>query len=286
MIRKIVRHMRRRMQAFMNRWKKAVPVYIPVLESRLLEGRKALITGGTGGIGYAIAKAYVNAGASVVITGRNEMRVNEAVDKLKAECEKSSGIYGLVLDNCAVSNFREKILACAEMLGGLDILVNNAGVVKGMGLGSTQEADYDVIMDTNLKGAYFLSQACASFWREMKNVKANILNVCSASSLRPGQNPYILSKWGLRSLTLELARSYTRDGIVVNAIAPGPTDTDSMMQMGAGGIDWEKNPANRFVTRTEIANLAVVLVSDLSRMVVGDVVYASGGAGVITYDDV
>ena len=89
-------------------------------------------------------------------------------------------------------------------------------------------------------------------------------------------------------MTLGLAKSYASKGIVVNGIAPGPTDTDAMKDISGDGmgIDWAKNPAGRLVTRQEIANLAVVLASDLSRMVIGDVLYVSGGAGVVTFDDV
>lgn len=284
MIHRIVRRAKTKVYSFLQKCKKKVPVYIPVLQSDLLIGRKALITGGTGGIGFAIAAAFLRAGASVVITGRDKERLSVAIAKLKPCCREGAVVDGLVLDNIDVKSFPRKIQDCRAKMGGLDILVNNAGVVKGVGFGSTKESDYDAILDTNLKGAYFLSQQCACMWRDDK-VKSNILNVCSASSLRPGQNPYILSKWGLRALTMGLAKSFARYGVVVNGIAPGPADTESMTH-GGDGIDWNPNPAQRLVTREEIANLSVVLVSDLSRMVVGDILYVSGGAGVVTFDDV
>lgn len=287
MIRQIVRRLRVSRDRLLQKCKKTVPVYIPVIQTELLKGRKALITGGTSGIGFAIAQAFVQAGADVVITGRGGLRLAEAVERLRAAVQGKAHqrVHGMVLDNLNVDSFAEKISDVRSVLAGLDVLVNNAGVVRGVGLGSTTRIDYDAILETNLRGPYFLSQLVAEQWAR-ERVRANILNVCSSSSLRPGQNPYILSKWGLRSLTLGLAKSYTRKGIVVNGIAPGPTDTDSMAANLGGAIDWKKNPAGRLVTRQEIANMAVILVSDLSRMVVGDIVYMGGGAGVITYDDV
>ena len=116
-------------------------------------------------------------------------------------------------------------------------------------------------------------------------VKGNILNVCSASSLRPGNSPYILSKWGLRSLTVGMARDLIRHGIVVNGIAPGCTNTRQFCAEDRADITNPGNPTHRFVTMQEVANLAVVMVSDLAKMIIGDVLYVTGGAGITTYDD-
>ena len=263
------------------------PVYVPVLKSNLLSGRKALVTGGTGGIGYAIAKAFLEAGAEVSITGRSEDKINDAIKSLKEETAANGDsqrmVHGVVMNNLDVASFPDKVKTICEMMNGLDILVNNAGVVGS----DASEDSYDLVLATNTKAPYFLSNLIAKHW-VANGIKGSILNVCSSSSLRPGQNPYIISKWGLRSMTLGLAKSYASKGIVVNGIAPGPTDTDAMKDISGDGmgIDWAKNPAGRLVTRQEIANLAVVLASDLSRMVIGDVLYVSGGAGVVTFDDV
>lgn len=265
--------------------KKIEPVYIPVFHNALLKGRKALVTGGTGGIGFAIARAFLDAGASVVITGRDELRINKAVNELNGKgylgvCK------GIVLDNRQVKRFDAKVNECNSLIGDIDVLVNNAGGFGGGNFGQTKEDDWDRIISTNVKGAYFLSQCLSEIWKA-KKTRANILNVCSSSSLRPGQNPYIISKWGLRSMTLGLAKSLVKYNIVVNGIAPGPTDTDLMKGItNDSGLGWRSNPAGRLVTRQEVANLAVILVSDLSRMIVGDIVYVSGGAGVVTFDDV
>lgn len=255
---------------------KKVPVYIPVLRASLLKGRKAVITGSTKGIGFAIAAAFAASGAEVVITGRKQDVVSDAVNRLN---EKGGKVSGMPLDLMDVDSINQMIAS----VGKFDILVNNAGYVCQEGFGNTQEAEYDLTLDTNLKGHYFMSQAVARRWIG-DGVKGNILNVCSASSLRPGTSPYILSKWGMRALTIGMAKRLIGHGIVVNGIAPGVTDTDQFTR-GENDISKQRNPAGRMVTREEVANMAVVLVSDLCRMVVGDVLYMTGGGGIVTLDD-
>lgn len=251
-----------------------VPVLTPVLQSELLKGRRAVITGGAKGIGFAIAEAFKSAGAEVVITGRDPARLDSALKTLMMPDKN-----GVQLDNTCVSDIPKAV----ERFGNFDILVNNAGFVCDAAFGETTEAEYDRTLDTNVKGAYFLSQEVVKRWIG-KGVKGNILNVCSASSLRPGDSPYVLSKWGMRSLTLGMARRCVKYGIVVNGLAPGVTNTDKFLERSHGSLDHARNPAGRMVTVQEIANMAVVLVSDLARMIVGDVVYMTGGAGLITFD--
>ena len=253
-----------------------VPVRIPVLQSELLKGHKAVITGGSSGIGLAIARAFLMNGASVVITGRDAARLSDA----KKSLATNARVEALVLDNAAPESFD----AALATIGDFDILVNNAGYVGGGTFGSTQVSEFDKVLDTNLRGAYFLSQDVASVWIK-KGIKGNILNICSASSLRPGESPYILSKWGLRSLTIGMAKKLIPHGIVVNGLAPGCTDTPQFCLNPEESINNPRNPAGRLVTVEEIGNMAVVLVSDMARMVVGDVVYMTGGGAITTIDD-
>lgn len=253
-----------------------IPVPIPILKSDLLKGRSALITGGTRGIGLSIAEAFLNAGASVVITGRHEADVNAVIGELGC-CKRQ--VIGVTLDVTNVNSFEQVI----DSVFPFDILVNNAGFVGGNGFGRTTEKEYSDVMDTNLKGAYFLSQAVTNRWIE-RGVKGNVLNICSASSLRPGDSPYVLSKWGMRSLTIGMARQLIRHGIVVNGLAPGVANTDRFVNV-TGDISKPNNPFGRMVTKEEIANMAVVLTSSLCRMVVGDVLYMTGGGAIVTMDD-
>ena len=118
------------------------------------------------------------------------------------------------------------------------------------------------------------------------NIRGNILNIASASSLRPADSPYIVSKWGIRGLTLGLAKSLGKYGITVNAIAPGPTATPMMIKEGQTNLELDRIPLGRYIMPEEIANMAVILVSDMGRSIMGDIVYMTGGAGILTYDDV
>jgi len=117
-------------------------------------------------------------------------------------------------------------------------------------------------------------------------IKGNILNIVSSSSLRPALTPYTISKWGMRSFTLGLAKVLIPYGIVVNALAPGPTATEMLIKDGYDGIENQANPSGRFATASEVANMAVILVSSIGRMIVGDTIYMTGGAGLFTYDDI
>lgn len=280
MIARALRSIKRRIVARLPKRIVQMPVDVPVLQGDLLKGRRALITGGTSGIGFAMARAFLRHGAEVIVTGRSESRVAAAVAALT-----SDAAHGLVLDNTQVESFGAKVDGCAARFGLPDVLVNNAGVIATRTFGNTEAANYDLVMDTNLRGSYFLSQELANRWKAA-GTKANILNVGSSSSLRPGNSPYVLSKWGMRSMTLGLAKELVEHGIVVNGIAPGPTATKMFVGDGANGINWPNSPAGRLATEEEIANLAVVLVSDLGRMVVGDMLFATGGCGTVTVDDI
>lgn len=255
--------------------------------NELLKNRCALITGGTSGIGLAIAKTFLNAGANVIITGRNKERLDRVVDSIN----QPNRIFALVIDNSKVESIEEGWLNALSIvkdhqLGVIDILVNNAGV-NGGHLPNATESDYDIVMDTNLKGVFFFSQIAGKYMVERK-VKGNILNVASSSSLRPAVSAYTISKWGIRGLTMGLARSLSKYGITVNGIAPGQTLTPMM----TNDIDSNSNiaktdiPLGRWILPEEIANGALFLVSDLGRAVVGDILYMTGGAALLSYEDV
>lgn len=253
-------------------------------ESEILKGRCALITGGTSGIGYSIAEAYIKAGASVIITGRNQEKLDKALASLKKGCA-----YGFVLDNTDVSSFDlvfKEMQSVIQKSGipYIDILVNNAGV-NNRGMPNAIEDEYDKVLDTNLKGVFFLSQLFGKYL--VKNfIKGNILNIASASSLRPADSAYTVSKWGIRGLTLGLAKSLGKNGITVNGIAPGPTATPMMKVSNDGNMYHPNIPLGRFITPEEISNMAVILVSEMGRSIMGDIIYMTGGAGILTLDDV
>lgn len=247
----------------------------------LLKNKTALITGGTSGIGFAIAKAFLKSGATVIITGRSVDRIEKSIKELS---DSRNEIYGIVLDNTDISSFEGKLNDILSMLNGrkLDILVNNAGINNPHSIKDVIEKEYDDIMNTNLKGTYFLSQIVGRYMRDNK-VHGHILNIASSSSLRPAVAPYALSKWGLRGLTLGLAKAFIPYNIIVNGLAPGPTATPMMMN-DASHIEHPNLPLGRYIMPEEIANMAVVLCSDMSCAVVGDIVYMTGGAGLVSLE--
>lgn len=259
---------------------------VTLAPNSLLIGRTALITGGTSGIGYSIAESYLNAGACVIITGRNEERLYNTMDKLY---HLSKNVIGCILDNTKVDTFENvfhSMLAEVKEKGfpNIDILVNNAGV-NFKGMPNVVESEYDLVLDTNLKGVFFLSQMFGKFMVN-NQIKGNILNIASASSLRPADSAYTVSKWGIRGLTLGLAKSLSKYGITVNGLAPGPTATPMILKNGQTNMALDRIPFGRYITPEEIANMATILVSDMGRAIMGDTVYMTGGAGVLTYDDV
>ena len=249
-----------------------------------MKGRTALVTGGTSGIGNEIAKSFLKAGATVIITGRNQSRIDKVVESIKNEL-KVEAIYGLAMDMKDVGGIKDKMSQALQMLPShqIDILVNNAGV-SGDSFATTTEEEFDNTLDTNLKGVYFLSQYFAHYFVDNK-IKGNILNIASSSSLRPADSAYSLSKWGIRGLTEGLARVLAPHGIIVNGIAPGQTVTPMMQGASTDNIYHPTNLIGRYILPIEIANMAVILVSEMGRAIVGDIVYMTGGSGNVTNED-
>lgn len=248
--------------------------------NEMLKGRCALITGGTSGIGFAIAEAFLEAGAKVVITGRSQSKLDNSVEKLS-----QYGICaGVILDVSKVETIQDIFNDSVSKYGKIDILVNNAGV-SGASIANATPEEFDAVLDTNLKGVFFLSQVVGKYM--VKNgIKGNILNISSASSVRPAACAYTISKWGVRGFTQGLARTLLPYGITVNALAPGPTATPLLgKESDADDIAFPITPSGRYALPCEIASMAVVLVSDIARLVVGDTIFMTGGAGNINNGD-
>ena len=256
--------------------------------NELLKGRTALITGGTSGIGLEMAISFINAGAFVVITGRDESRLESARQKIRNKTMQAERIASVVMDNRDVETFNQKFIEILELTPNkhIDILVNNAGIIGGGNFGNIKSEVFDSVIGTNLKGVLFLSQIVAHHMKDNK-IEGNILNIASSSSVRPATQTYTLSKWGIRGLTLGMARMLAPYNIVVNGIAPGPTATPMLIHNKID--DNLYNPkliAERYATPEEIANMGVILVSNMSRMIIGDIIYMTGGAGILTNEDI
>lgn len=267
-----------------------IPVVRPQVSvlapSDLLKGRNALITGGTSGIGYQIAKSFLNAGAKVIITGRDRNRIQNACTKLEEETMSSNSVFGMIMDQTNVVYFKshiEEALSFLEKGQTIDILVNNAGILGGHITNATED-EYDKVLNTNLRGVFFLSKVMAEYMKE-HSIQGNILNIASSSGVCPANSAYCVSKWGVRGLTEGFARSLAPLGIVVNGIAPGPTATPMLLN-DTSDISHGKIPNGRYSLPEEIGNMAVVLVSNLGRSIVGDIVYMTGGAGNLTKENI
>lgn len=177
----------------------------------------------------------------------------------------------------------DKVKVAASMFSSneIDILVNSAGVVSHSDFFHMTEEEYDIIMNINARGTFFMSQAVGNFMIE-KKTKGHILNVSSSSSLRPAWTPYQMSKWAVKGMTLGLADMLLPYGIIVNAIAPRPVATPMLGKYEGDSIYSASFPSGRFAMPEEIANLAVFMVSDMGDLIVGDTFYMTGGSGTIS----
>lgn len=259
--------------------KEIIPIITPTGIDSLLTGKIALITGGSSGIGYAIAKAFISSGCKVIIAGTNQDKLNKAVRVL------GNNAKSIRIDVSDVKCIKHRIAeaSCMYSENRIDILVNSAGAHHSLSFGDMTEEEYDKIMDTNVKGTFFICQAMGEYMIEHK-IKGHILNLSSSSALRPAWGPYQISKWAIRGFTLGLAERLQPYGIVVNAIAPGQTATPMLGKDNVNEIYNGYALAGRYILPEEIANLALFMVSDMGNMIVGDTFYITGGSGVITYD--
>ena len=256
--------------------KEQVPIMKVATSDDLLENHVALITGGNSGIGFAIAQKFVESGCAVIIAGRNELKLQNCVKILG---EKAKYIALGVSD---INDIKRKIPAAMKLFPRkIDILVNCGGVGVKHSFWDIDEKEYDDIMNTNTRGMFFVSQLVSKYMVD-NHIHGHILNISSSSGARPAWTPYEMSKWAVNGFTRGLADTLIQYGVVVNAIAPGPTVTPMINKNNEDNLYSERSLAKRFIMPEEIANLAIFLVSDAGNMIVGDTVYCSGGSGIIT----
>ncbi|WP_315709623.1 SDR family NAD(P)-dependent oxidoreductase [Brenneria uluponensis] len=240
-----------------------------------LQGRHALVTGGTRGIGHALALGLAEAGAMVTITGRDQDSLSAALSHLR---QVDAGAQGVLLD---VANTAQISSVFAALDVAPDILINNAGTEQVCPSLDLDEALWQRIVDTNLKGAFFTAQAAARFM--MKNSGGSIINLCSLTSQVgvPGAAAYGASKSGLVGLTHTLSTEWARDGIRVNGIGPGYFSTD-LTAVFYQDTQWceamlQKIPQGRFGELDDLVGAVIFLCSDAARYITGQVLYIDGG---------
>jgi NAD(P)-dependent dehydrogenase (short-subunit alcohol dehydrogenase family) len=246
-----------------------------------LENKAAIVTGGARGIGLAIAKRYVGEGAKVVIADVDAAAGEAAASALDvARCS-------FVRTDVGDRRDADHVVAQAcRLFGGIDILVNNAGMVHGADFLDLEEADFDRVLRTNLKGAFLVGQAAAR--RMVAQVKAGkppgaIINMSSINAVVaiPNQVPYCVSKGGLAQLTKVMALSLAPYGIRANAIGPGSIMTDILKAVGTDRAAKRRilarTPLGRIGEPDEIAAIAVFLAGPDSSYITGQTLYADGG---------
>lgn len=263
-------------------FERTTAVEIPVPTGDVsLDGKLALITGGTSGIGLECARAFAARGCSVIVAGRNQGKIDDALKELPTG--KAAGMQINVRD---VTSLEARVEEAAQLFpgfSGIDILVNAAGIMKCPHIDDIDQELWDAIIETNLRAPFFLSRAVAHHMMD-RHILGHILNISSSASARNAKSPYEISKWALNGMTLGLAEQLIRDGVVVNAIAPGPTATPMLGLRRDGNLTHLANPSGRYADPREIANLACLLVSNYGDLVVGQTVYATGGAGTVCID--
>lgn len=244
-----------------------------------LTGRKALVTGANRGIGQAIAVALADAGADVAITAREAGTLDETAARIRA-LGRTAVLRAL--DVTDTGQCASVVAEGAEALGGLDILVNNAGHEEVCPSLDVDEALWDRVVSTNLKGAFFCAQAAARRMTEAGQ-GGTIVNLCSLTSYVgiPTATPYGSSKSGLMGMTRALAAEWASHGIRVNAIAPGYFHT-GMTDAFYRDPEWQKSmlakiPQRRFGAMQDIGGAVVFLASEASSYVTGHCIPIDGG---------
>jgi len=243
-----------------------------------LDGKVALVTGASSGLGERFARLLGEAGAAVAVAARRIDRL----EKLVAEIAQRGGrAHAVALDVTDVGSVRAGIAAAEAALGPIDVLVNNSGVSITARVGDVEERDYDRVMDTNLKGAFFVAQAVG---RSMVAGKrpGRIINIASTAGLRPvGQlSVYAMSKAGVIQMTRAMALEWGRYGINVNALCPGYIETEinrDYWNTDGGRKLLAMLPRRRVGQPEDLDGLVLLLASDGSGFVNGAVIAADDG---------
>ena len=238
-----------------------------------LTGRTAFVTGSTRGIGLAIARSLHGAGAKVAVVGRDLQRARAVAAEL------GDRTIGVACDVARADQVEPAIAAVESALGPIDILVNNAGLTRDNILLRLTDADWDTVLDANLKGAFHTMRATIKGM--MKRRSGRIINITSIVGLtgNKGQSNYAASKAGLVGLTKSIAKEYASRNILVNCIAPGFIETDMTHALPdeARATLLEEIALGRLGRPEDVAGTVLFLASDLAGYITGQVLVVDGG---------
>jgi len=243
-----------------------------------LDGRLALITGSSTGIGLALARGLCQAGAQVVLNGRNTEKLQHAAQTLRGE---GHTVHVSAFDVSDANAVQAAVAAIERDIGALENLINNAGMTRRAPLHEFTPAQWHEIIRTNLDSAFLVGHAVAPFM--IARGRGKIVNICSVQSElgRPGIAPYMATKGALKMLTKGMAIDWGPLGLQVNAIGPGyfKTELTEKLVQDTTFSNWltQRTPSRRWGDVEELAPAAVFLCSDASSFVNGHVLYVDGG---------
>lgn len=243
-----------------------------------LDGRRALVTGASGGLGLHFAETLARAGAEVVLAARRADKLADEVARLR---ESGARAHAVSLDVTSASSVEAAVAEAEKLAGGvIDILVNNAGVSGENFFLKLEESEWDAVVDTNLKGAYLVSRAVARRLADTKT-PGSIINIASILGLRVGGSvtPYCASKAGLIHLTKAMAFELARNRIRVNAIAPGYIETDFNREFFESDVAQKmvaRIPFRRLGLKQELDGPLLLLASEAGSYMSGSVIEVDG----------
>ncbi len=240
----------------------------------MLKGKTAVVTGGSRGIGKAICLKFAENGADIAfLYAGNTVKAEETLKELEALGVKAKAYQCNVADADAVAAVVKEIV---KDFGGIQILVNNAGITKDKLVPMMKTADFDAVIDTNLKGVFYMIKGVYPLFLKQKGGK--IINISSVSGLtgNPGQANYSASKAGVVGLTKSVAKELASRGVCCNAIAPGFIATEMTEALENDALK-EAIPMKRFGEAEEVAKLALFLASEQSDYITGEVIRIDGG---------
>ena len=244
-----------------------------------LTGKRALITGGTHGLGMAMAKGLGQAGATLIINGHTKDKMDEALAEYTSAGLKASGYLFDVTNEAAVAQAIEKI---EKEVGAIDIVINNAGIIVRTPLLDLSVEDFRKVVDIDLTGPFIVSKYVAK--NMVKRKSGKIINICSMMSElgRDNVSAYAAAKGGLKMLTKNMATELARHNIQVNGIGPGYFATSQTAPLRVEGHPFNnfiisRTPAGRWGDPEDLIGTTVFLASNASNFVNGQIIYVDGG---------
>ena len=245
-------------------------------DSKPLAGRGALVTGGTRGIGLAIARLLADDGASVVVSGRDPGRLESAAKELEA---LGASALAVAADAGKREDADRLVEATRERFGRIDVLVNNAGITRDQLLVRMKDDDWDQVMETNLRGVFLMTRAVGKVMMRQKS--GRMINISSTAGAmgNPGQVNYSAAKAGVIGLSKAAARELAHWNILVNVVAPGLIETDMTATISAEAREglMQQVPLKRIGTAREVAEVVRFLAGDAAGYITGQVIHVNGG---------